>query len=167
MRASAAAVAAAAVILVPAAGAEGPQPITPITPGGLGSATAVAAPDGVAARPVELRLSLGVELQCGRLQGRSILVALPAAMRVEASIPRSAVLVNDRPVAAVSVTGHSVRLTTPAASGGVICDVMAPGKVSIVFTRAAGVGNPRAAGTYTVTLRAGRTTGSAHLSISA
>lgn len=121
----------------------------------------------MAARPVELRLSLEVELQCGRLQGRSILVALPAAMHVASSIPRSAVLVNGRPVAALSVTGHSVGLTTRPASGGVICDVMAPGKVSIVFTRAAGLGNPGAAGTYTVTLRAGRTSGMAHLSISA
>ena len=167
MRASAAAIAAAAAVLAPAAGAEGPQPITPISPG-LGSATAVAAPDGSAMRPVELRLSLVVELQCGKLQRGSILVALPAAMHVASSIPRSAVLVNGRPVAAMSVTGHSIGLTTAATpSGGVLCDVMAPGKVSIVFTRAAGLGNPGSAGSYPVTLRAGRTSGVAHLSISA
>ena len=35
----------------------------------------------------------------------------------------------------------------------VMCDVIGPGRLTIAFSRAAGLGNPAAAGSYTVTAR--------------
>jgi len=165
MRASAV-VAAAAAILVPAAAGAPPKPISPIVPGRLGAATAVAVPTRAGARPVTLTLTIEVELQCGRLQNGPILVSLPAAMRIGASLARTAVLLDGKPPAAVSLAGHSIAIGVPPRTG-ILCDVMSPGKVTIVFTRAAGFGNPSDAGRYAVTVRTGRTTGVANLRISA
>ncbi len=172
MRASAAAVAVAAAFLVPAAGAQTPgpiapiDPIAPITPGDVGAATAVSAPDGAAAKPVQLTVSIKTELQCGRIRAGSILVTLPAAMRVGGSIPRESVTLNGAAPASMAVTGHIVALKV-APKPGIICDVIGPGVIKIVFARSAGLGNPMHAGSYAVTVHSGTVSGTAHLSISA
>jgi hypothetical protein len=164
MRASAAFAAAVAAILTPAATGAPQQPISPIV-GGLGAATASAAPGRAGARPVKLTLTIEVELQCGRLQHGPVLVSLPWAMHLGASLARTAVLLDGKPPAAVRLAGHSIDISVPPTTG-IVCDVMSPGKVTIVFTRAAGFGNPPAAGRYAVTIRAGRTSGTAHLVVS-
>ena len=168
MRASAAIAAAAAVILVPAAVAAPPKAITPVPPvtiGPIGQATAAAAPSGAGANPVELSLTLRLELQCGRLGPGPIVVSLPAAMQMPATIARGTVLLNGTAPATLTLSGHVVTMTRPPTKG-ILCTVMAPGTMKVVFSRAARLGNPSGAGRYAVTVRAGRTTGVAHLSIS-
>jgi hypothetical protein len=162
MRASGALAAAVAAILVPAAAGAPPKPISL---GGLGAATAAAAPSRAGARPVTLTLTIEVELQCGRLPRGPILVSLPGAMRLGASLARTAVLLDGKPAAAVTLAGRSIGIGVPRPTG-IVCDVMSPGKVAIVFTRAAHVGNPPVAGRYAVTIRAGGTSGTARLVVS-
>jgi hypothetical protein len=169
MRTSVAAVAVAAAVLVPAAGAQSPQPITPIQVGGTGSAavvTAVAEPASAAAKPVRLTLTLTAELQCGRIRAASVVVTLPNAMRMTAAIAGSAVTLNGKAPASTSVTGHVVTLKV-APPSGISCDVIGPGKIRVVFGTGAGLGNPMRAGTYAVAIRAGAASGTAHLQISA
>jgi hypothetical protein len=117
------------------------------------------------ARPVELTLTLRLELKCGRPMSGPIIVVLPAAARVPASIPRAAVRLNGRPPSGMSVSHHVVGLALPRTTG-LSCDVIAPGTLTVVFMRAAGVGNPAAPGTYPVSLRAGGTTAIAKLIVS-
>ncbi|MBV8064639.1 MAG: hypothetical protein JOY73_03865 [Actinobacteria bacterium] len=166
MRTCAAAVAAAAAVFVPAAGAATPVPIAPITPGDEGATTAVSAPAGAAAQPVQLTVTIKTELQCGRIRAGSILVTLPSAMRLGASIPRDSVTLNGAAPASMAVTGHIVALKV-APKPGIICDVIGPGVIRIVFARSAGLGNPMDAGSYAVTVHSGTVSGTAHLSITA
>lgn len=154
-----------AAILVPAAAGATPKPISPIVIGGLGAATAAAEPARAGAQPVTLTLTIEVELQCGRLQRGPVVVSLPETMRLGASLARTAVLLDGKPPATVSITGHSVGIGVPPRTG-IICDVMSPGKLKIVFTPAAHVGNPPEPGRYPVTIRAGRTSGIAQLVVS-
>ena len=153
MRVVAAAVAALAGILVPAAAAAPPgvDPISPITILPVGAMVAQAIPAQSGARPAGLRLSLRTELQCGRLSGGPIIVSLPAAERVPASLHAGGVLVNGKALDA-SLVGHAVSIAFPK-TVGLMCDVIGPGTVSVVFTKAANLGNPMTPGTYHVSLR--------------
>jgi len=153
MRALAAGVAALAGILVPAGAAAPPkvQPIAPIAVHPVGSLVAQAVPAQSGARPAALRLSLRTELQCGRLGGGPIVVVFPAAERMPAALQDGDVLVNGKALGA-TLEGHVVSIALPKTIG-VTCDVVEPGTVSVVFTKAAGLGNPLAAGTYHVSLR--------------
>lgn len=105
----------------------------------------------VGAAPVSVSIHATYEMQCG-WPGPSIAVVFPAAERLPARIDRTAVLVNGAPPASVARTGRTVTLTI-ARPTGVLCDAIAPGTVRVVFTRAARLGNPRAAGTYTIEVR--------------
>jgi hypothetical protein len=99
----------------------------------------------------------------GELRGRGpVVVTFPAAVRLPACIPREAVLVNGHPPAAVTVTGHVVALTLPR-SDGLACDVTAPAALTVVFTPAAGLGNPAAPGRYPIWLRQAGLSAVAHL----
>jgi hypothetical protein len=153
MRVLAAAVAALAGILVPAGAAAPPkvQPIAPITVLPVGAMAAQAVPAQSGARPAGLRLSLHTELQCGRLSGGPIIVVFPGAERMPATLQVGDVLVNGKALGA-SLTGHVVSIPLPKTTG-VACDVIGPATVSVVFTKAANLGNPLTAGTYHVSLR--------------
>jgi hypothetical protein len=164
MRARAAVFAVAAILVHAAAGAT-PKPTSPVVIGGLGTATAAAEPARAGARPVALTLTIEVELQCGRLQHGPVVVSLPEKMRLGASLARTAVLLDGKPAATVSLTGHLVGIGVPPRTG-IICDVMSPGKLKIIFTPAAHFGNPPAPGRYAVTIRVGATSGTAHLIVS-
>lgn len=153
MRAVAAAVAALAGILVPAGAAAPPkvQPIAPITILPIGTLVAQAVPAQSGARPAGLRLSLRTELQCGRLSGGPVIVVFPAAERMPASLQAGDVLVNGKALNA-SLSGHVASIALPKTTG-LTCDVIGPGTVSVVFTKAASLGNPLTPGTYHVSLR--------------
>jgi hypothetical protein len=140
-------------MVVPAGAAAPPkvQPIAPITVRPVGSLVARAVPAQHGARPAALQLSLRTELQCGRLGGGPIVVVFPAAERMPAALQDGDVLVNGKALGA-TLNGHVVSIAFPK-TVGVSCDVLGPGTVSVVFTKAAGLGNPLAAGTYHVSLR--------------
>jgi hypothetical protein len=130
-----------------------------------GPASATLSTNRAGARPVALTVSLHTELQCGRIMGIGALVLrLPAAMRVPSTIHAAAVLVGGKPVGSVVVAGHSLTIAL-APPRGAMCDSIIMGVAKIVVTRAAGLGNPRAPGTYAVKLTHGSQTFSAPLKI--
>jgi hypothetical protein len=123
---------------------------------GAGALAVTVSSDQAGASGVATMLRLRTELQCGTASGPPLVVVFPAAERVPRRLSPGAVRVNGRPVEAATVTGGrvSVRVARPQ----VICDVIAPGTITIVFTRAAGLGNPPRPGSYAVSVRRGRRT---------
>jgi len=145
MRAGAAFASAVAVILVPAA-AGAAVPVGP-TPGSGITATLSSSKAGT--KPVVLTLRLRFEMVCGQPGPGTAVVILPAAATVPASIDASAVLVNGKPTSFVDVSGHDVTIAMPTHKG-ITCLSIGPGTLTLVLTRAAGIGNPGSAGTYMI-----------------
>lgn len=116
--------------------------------------TATVSPSRPGARPVTLAVSWSTELQCGRLRGASVVLSLPAAMRVPARIPAATVRIGAARAAAVRVAGRTLTISLPRPTG-VTCMVIAPGTAKIVVSSAARLGNPAAAGTYRLSVTAG------------
>jgi hypothetical protein len=102
-----------------------------------------------AARPVAIALRTTMALQCG-WAGPKLEVVLPAAEHLPNTLPRSAVLVDGDQPAAVTRSGRTVSLSV--ARPQVLCDAIGPASVSVTFKRAAGLGNPKQAGAYAITL---------------
>jgi hypothetical protein len=130
------------------------------------SATVQVSPARAGAHPVALTLKLGYEMQCGYPGPGPVVVQLPAAELVPARIPRAAVLVDGKGAPGVQVAGHAISVALPPRPQ-VMCDVIGPGKLTIVFTRAAGLGNPSSGGSYTVTATRGTTPVRARFSVAA
>jgi hypothetical protein len=91
-------------------------------------------------------------LQCGRLVGGSLVITFPRAMRVPRTIDAAAVLIGTTAARSVTVAGRVVTIGLPVPRG-VLCDSISNGVVKITFSRAAGLGNPKAHGAYTLTGR--------------
>ena len=102
------------------------------------------------AKPVTLTLKLHYEMVCGQPGAGKVVVILPQAATVPARVAAEAVLVNDKPSPAVSVSGHDISITMPPKRPGTTCLVVGPGTLTITLTRAAGLGNPKSPGTYTI-----------------
>ncbi|HUJ91733.1 MAG TPA: hypothetical protein VLW05_03470 [Gaiellaceae bacterium] len=135
-------------------------------PGAEGSDWAAVSLSSAAAgaRPVAVLVSLHTELQCGRLRGRSIDLVFPAASKLPKTVAAGAVSVQGRRPSSVRLTGRTLSIAM-APPTGVICDVIGPGIAKILVTRAAQVGNPSSAGTYTLSVRYGTETLPATLTI--
>jgi hypothetical protein len=119
------------------------------------------------AKPVALTLKLHYEMVCSQPGLGKAIVLLPKASFVPARIDSAAVLVNGKPAPAVSVSGHDVSITMPTRQSGVTCMIMGPGTLTLVLTRAAGIGNPAQAGTYTIYARRNTRSFQAEVHISA
>jgi hypothetical protein len=102
------------------------------------------------ARPVALTLVLSYEMQCGDPGPGPILINLPDQERVSRLLTPAEVLVDGRPAHTVGISGHTVSVGL-APLPRVICMVIGPGRLTILFTRAADLGNPRHSGSYTIT----------------
>lgn len=137
-------------------------------PGAGGSDWASASLSSVhaGARPVALVVSIHTELQCGQLRGGSLALTFPAAVRLPQAISASAVSVGGRKAASVTLTGRTLSIAM-APPVGAICDVIGPGTAKIAVSRAARLGNPAAAGTYTLAVRYRTETLHAKLTITA
>lgn len=98
-------------------------------------------------RPVALTLALHMELQCGHLMGGTLAVRLPAQERVPAKVASGAVLIGGKPAGAATVAGHTLTVSVPLPHA-IMCDSIGPGTVTVVVTRTANLGNPKAAGKY-------------------
>ncbi len=107
------------------------------------------------ANNVAVTLHLTYEMQCGWPGPGPLVVTFPAAERLPASIPVSAVLLNGNPGPKVTRSGRSVSVTVPPRKG-VTCMVIGPGKATIEFTHAAGLGNPRTRGVYPISVQRGK-----------
>lgn len=106
------------------------------------------------ARPVAVALKVHAELQCGRLTTGVLVFRFPAAERLPKAIAASSVTIAGQAPRKVGVAGRSVTITQRPRTG-VMCDVIAPGVVTIALARSANVGNPVHAGLYTVSLLRG------------
>jgi hypothetical protein len=132
----------------------------PAGPAALGAnpATPMALSSNAAgAKPVSATISPRTELQCGRLVGGSLVVTFPRQMRVPRTIGPASVLVGTRAAHSVTVAGRVVTVAVPVPRG-VICDSITVGVAKITFSRAAGLGNPKAPGAYSLTVRRGSDT---------
>jgi hypothetical protein len=129
----------------------------------VGGATAVATPHTAGAKPARLTISLSLELRCAKPGPAPITVSLPRAWQVPKTVARSAVRIGAALPDAVTISGHTVTLRPATPSGW--CTVIAPGTITVKFTRAAGLGNPRNVGRYTVRASIGAQTFSASVSI--
>jgi hypothetical protein len=144
------------------------QPI-PVNPGGPNrpATTATLSSAKAGAKPVALTLRVHYEMICGEPGAGRAVVSLPAASAVPRTIDGAAVLVNGKPAPSVSVSGHKVSIAMPPKRPGVTCMVVGPGTLTLTLTRAAGIGNPATAGTYTIRVRRNRLAFTAKVAISA
>lgn len=118
-------------------------------------ATATLSISNAGAQGVTLTLALRTELQCGRLRGsRPLVLVLPAKEHVASSIAPSAVLIGGRAASRVAVSGHMLTISPPRPRG-MLCNSIGMGTAKVVLLPAAGLGNPGAAGTYSVRITHG------------
>jgi hypothetical protein len=100
------------------------------------------------ARPVVLTLRLHYEMQCGWPGPGSLAFRFPAGM-LPARLPAGTVLVDGKaaPTSTSSAAPRDVAVGLPPRPQ-IMCDVIGPGTVTVVFTRAARSGNPKTPGSY-------------------
>jgi hypothetical protein len=102
-----------------------------------------------AARPVAIALRTTMTLQCG-WPGPVLDVVFPTAERLPNAIPGATVRVEGKQPAAVTRSGRTVSISVPRPQ--VLCDAIGPATVRITFARTAGIGNPKRAGGYAITV---------------
>lgn len=146
-----------------------PVPPIPVNPGGpnMPASTATLSSAKVGAKPVALTVKLHYEMVCGYPGQGTVVVTLPNAAFVPTRMDSTAVLVNGKAAPTVGVSGHHVSITLPPRPKGVQCMVVGPGTLTMTLTRAAGLGNPKSAGTYTIRVRRNTSTFRADVEISA
>jgi hypothetical protein len=111
------------------------------------SATVALSTHRAGARPVALTLRLRFEMQCAWPGTGPLTIRLPAAMSVPLRIAPATVLIAGKPAMRVGHSGHRVVLGLPPRPQ-ILCDAIAPGTLTITFTRAARLGNPKLADIY-------------------
>jgi len=114
----------------------------------VGSASATVTPRVAGAKATVLTVSLGLELKCAKPPDVPIVVSLPRAWHVPKTVARTAVSIDGVRPDSVEVSNRT--LTVQPSVPRRTCDVLAPGTITVDFARAAGLGNPRRAGVYTV-----------------
>jgi len=110
------------------------------------SVTLVLSTNRAGARPVAITLRLRYDMQCGWPGPGPVTIQLPTTMSIPPAIPPSALLVDGKPAKHVGHSGHRVVLGLPPRPQ-ILCDAIAPGTLTITFTRAADLGNPTTPGT--------------------
>src|SRR5579862_5900977 len=126
-------------------------PVTTVTPLGE-SATVALSSTRVGKRPVAVTLTLGYEMQCGYPGSGSLIVALPVTEQLPNSFPGASAVLNGRSVRLGFAAGKALRVTLPPRPK-IMCDVIGPGSLKLVLTKAAKLGNPRKAGSYVISAR--------------
>jgi hypothetical protein len=104
------------------------------------------------ARPVAVTLQMRYEMQCSWPGPGTLEIRFPAGVKLPSSIAAGAVFVNGRPATASRPSAGVVDVALPARPQ-VLCDLIGPGRVTVAFTKAARVGIPKKAGSYTVRAR--------------
>jgi hypothetical protein len=117
------------------------------------------------ARPVRLTVQIAAPLRCGMPFGSPVVVSLPQTSLVPRTIAGSAVLVNGKQSAKVTVSASSLTVAVPLPQG-VTCDSITDGKESLTFTQAAKLGNAPKPGTYKIHVRRGSETFAASVTLS-
>jgi hypothetical protein len=153
--------AAALIVTATASAANGPPVLRILPASGM---TVAASTNAAGADNVMLALTIRYVMQCGYPGAGPLVITLPAAEVVPSSLPKGSVLVGGVPAAA-KISGRSVAVAIPKYKG-FICDVMGPGKLQVIFTSRAGLGNPPTPGSYHYTAVHARRTFGAALTIS-
>ncbi len=147
----------AGLVAAPLAGAAGKGPP-------LGGSMAVSASSHSAgAHAVRLKFTLRYEMQCAYPGGGPLIVTFPSALKLPADFAVGTVLLSGKPVPA-TVSGRQVAVTVPPHKG-MLCNIVAPGSLTLVFTHAAKLANPARAGSYHFTARHGTRAFTAALTI--
>jgi hypothetical protein len=118
------------------------------------AASVSSSPSQAGARPVVLTLHLHYQMQCGYPGQGPVTIDFPLRMQLPRTIAAGSVLVDGKPTTRVTVSHNRVNVALRRRSG-VICDILGPGTLTIVFGHAADLGNPSRAGSYVVTVRCG------------
>jgi hypothetical protein len=136
---------------------------------GAAPATAIASPAAANARPAALALTLHYSMTCNQPGAGPVVVTLPAAMKVSPEISVGAVLVRGKPARSVTVYGRTIviGLPRPGQAPHVVCQSIVPAKLTVLFTKGAGLENPGVDGTYRVAVRVGGRSFAAPLTITA
>jgi hypothetical protein len=129
----------------------------------VGGAAGAATPNTAGAKPARLKITLSLELRCAKPGPAAIVVSLPRAWRVPKDVAQAAVWIDSSHPKAVTVSQHTLTLAPVAPTG--TCTVMAPGTITVKFTRAAKLGNPRKASHYIIHASIGTQNFSARVSI--
>lgn len=108
--------------------------------------TVTASPRAARAHAVRLVVTLRYEMQCGYPGKGPLVVTFPAAMKLPHRFTARAVKLAGKPIAA-KVEGRHVTVTIPPHKG-VLCNLIAPGSLTLTFTHAARLANPARAGSY-------------------
>jgi hypothetical protein len=154
-----------------AAAANPPGPTEPIdstTPSAPAPppASATLSSTKAGAKPVELTLKVRYDMICGQPGPGTAIVTLPPSVSLPGTIASAALLVNGKPAPKVDVSGHEISVTLPRRHG-ITCLVIAPGTLTLTFTKSAGLGNPARGGRYTIRVRHATRSFTAHVDISA
>jgi hypothetical protein len=123
--------------------------VSPGEPAGITLSTTKAG-----ARPVVVTVRLRFDMVCGQPGAGPIVIRFPRQETMPTTIAPAAVLVNGKPAARAGVSGPALTVV-PSTPQGVQCNVITRGAVAIVLDRAARLGNPVAAGRYTVAMKRG------------
>jgi hypothetical protein len=111
------------------------------------SAAAALSSNLAGARPVALTVTLRYEMQCGSPGIGPVTLTLPAKMAVPTRIAASSVLVDGKAPPSLMRSGSKILVGLPP-QPRIMCDSITLGTLTIVLTKAAGIGNPQSAGTY-------------------
>ena len=103
---------------------------------------------------VKLTLAVRYEMRCDNPGPGTLVVVLPKKERQPQRIAPATITLDGSPATKVRTRPHVVTVTLPLPHG-TTCNVIAPGKLTVVFEPAAGLGNPAAPGVYPLTVRKG------------
>jgi hypothetical protein len=112
----------------------------------LQSMTVAASPQAASAHGVRLTVTLRYRMQCNYPGAGPLVVTFPKALKLPKKLAAGAVWVAGKPIAA-TVDGRQVTVTIKRPTG-VLCGVVGPGVLKLVFTRKANLVNPSAPGSY-------------------
>ena len=144
----------------------GATPVGAASGPGMGAPSAMtvsASPHAAKAHAVRLTVTLRYEMQCGYPGAGPLVVTFPSALKLPQRFAAGAVELSGKATAA-TVNGRQVTVTI-ARHKGLLCDLMGPGSLTLTFTRAAKLGNPTRAGSYSFKASHGKRTFTAKLAI--
>jgi hypothetical protein len=116
------------------------------------------------ARPVAVSIVMHYEMQCNWPGPGVLTIRFPGSMVLPEQVASSAVLVDKKVVTGVRVSGRTVSVPLPQRPR-IMCDLIGPGTVTVSFSRAAKLGNPKAAGSYSVLATHASDSGTGHITI--
>ncbi len=108
--------------------------------------TVTATPQTASAHGVRLAVTLRYRMQCNYPGVGPLVVTFPKALKLPKKLAAGAVRVAGKPIAA-TVDERQVTATIKPPTG-VLCGIVGPGLLKLVFTRKANLANPSTPGAY-------------------